>query len=245
MKISYVNLNRDHILPALAAKSPYLGIHLVDGLYISSLNNEVFVPEEDICEVVQDLNLLPLRVKDKRGGIQQLLCPYLGSAALLIKGLFDEKAFSPKRSIDYIKAKGKTFAEGVVGSLCGHSKKCKIGGNRSTVVWSNKVEIDNQSSNLLVVNSPGARFFNCSNLIVLNCPGGIFNSENNKLYHEGKVVDDDEVFIAEFQTLFGDYDYEITLSFEETVRAKLGNTPLLLEQLRRTGQLDIGLNDLT
>ena len=244
MKITTATLNRDHILPALAAKSPYLGIHLVNGLYISSLNNEVFVPERDICKVVQGLNLLPLRVKDKRGGIQQLLCPYLGSAALLIEGLFDEKAFSPKRSIDYIKARGKTFAEGVVGSLCGHSKKCKIGGNRSTVVWSNKIEIDNQSSNLLVVNSPEARFFNCSNLIVLNCPGGIFSGESNKLYYEGKVVDD-ELSIPEFENLFGDYDYEIVLSFEETVRAKLGNTPALLRQLQTTGNLDIGLNDLT
>lgn len=218
MKLSLSNLNRAYILPAIAVKESYLTGYLSHNFYIDSSIGEVFTPHGDLSTLVQNVNLMPVKIRDeRRGGIQQMLIPFLGNNALLIQELMDQKAFNPARSSDYISQKGRQiFGESVTGSFCGLSRKCRIEGSNSIVLDSSKSIIDRSSSNLLVINSPSAEFKNCSNVVVIGCPGIKLENENNKFYLDNNLFND-QIDAEQLDTLFYDYDYSVSAGLEQVL----------------------------
>lgn len=236
MKLSPANLHRAYILPALALKESQLVGYLNKGSYLDSSTGQVFKPQTDVSGIVKDLNLMPLKVTDKkRSGIQQMLIPFLGNNALLVQTLIDEKAFGHARGVSYISKKGKQiFGENVTGSFCDLSKKCEINGNNSIVIQSNKAKINNASSNVLVINSPGVEIVNCSSLIVIGCQGMKFENENNKFYLDGNLYEG-ELNAEDLDNLFYDYDYSVSAGLEGII------TDEMLRKIMEGGVVDLDL----
>ena len=224
-----VHLRRYALLPQIGEKEHALRKQLEKGSYFYALDKQKFLPKESIAQVVDNLNLMLMSIYDKkRGGSQLMIIPSFGNKALVPEEMLDENFFPPAKSINQLSS--ILFGEDSIGNFCGLSKMASINGKYCAVIGSDKVQIDENCSGLIIINSPGARFTNCSNLVVVGEPNKEFTNVQNQQF--GELPKND------LANLFIDYDFDIAPGLFETIKLQL-DLNVLKEKLDQDGDFEI------